>query len=234
MHELTERPVGEVVRATVIPVPGTHGDDGCLTGLWWQSGSPLMRVLTHAGLYHLNEHRPFTWSCDLNGHRFWRHWLGMNDPHRDWIAGGYALSYYLWPVHQEADEYVAVRERNILAHSHGGQVVFYAAAYGGLRINRLLTVGTPIRRDMQAVIEKARPNIRQWLHVRGDDDAVALFGGIGDGRASFSRDFEQDPSRGPDWTDIVPGVGHSGVLHDPTMFYRWHHCAWIEFLKNGW
>lgn len=219
-----------VTRPCVLPIPGTHGDDGEPTGLWWHDGSPLMRYFAEDGLGHLNAERPFTWSTDLNGHRFWRRWFGARDDHRDWIAGGYALSYYAWPV-RDLDQYLSINERNFIAHSHAGQVVFYACALGGLRVNRLVTVGTPIRRDMQAIIARARPMIGQWLHIRGDHDNVAIWGGLGDGRISRSRDFKDD---GPDWTDVVPGIGHSRVLTDPTQFHHWRQRAWLDFLKNGW
>jgi len=32
----------------------------------------------------------------------------------------------------------------------------------------------------------------------------------------------------------VPGIGHSGILNDPSLFYHWRHRGWIEFLRNGW
>lgn len=217
-------------RHCVIPIAGTHGDDGRPTGLWWQSGSPFMRMLARQGICHLNEERPFTWSTDLNGHRFWRRWFGRKDSHRDWIAGGYALSYYCWPARADTDDYIELSDRNVIAHSHGGQVVFYACAFAGLRINRLITVGTPIRADMKAIIEKARPNIGQWLHVRDERDATAIWGGIGDGQLRRSTRTGHE-----DWCDIVPGIGHSGVLHDESLFFRtWVMRGWVEFLKTGW
>lgn len=216
-------------RACYIPIPGTHGDNGEPTGLWWQSGSPFARFMYRAGLCHLNEDRPFTWSTDLNGHRVWRRFLGLRDPHRDWIACGYALSYYLWPAQQQED-YVDIAERNIVAHSHAGQGVFYACALGGLRINRLITIGTPVRRDMRHIVRRARPNIGQWLHIRSESDTTAIWGGIGDGAFGAQRTFWGEE----DWTDIVPDIGHSGVLHDENLFHYWQARAWIEFLKNGW
>lgn len=221
---------GNVVTSTYITVPGTHGDNGESTGLWWQAGSPFARFMHRHGVEPFNDERPFTWSTDLNGHRFWRRWLGMRDSHRDWIAAGYALCYYLWPLHEQ-DQYVQIENRNVIAHSHGGQVVFYACAYGGLRINRLITVGTPIRRDMRAVIERARPNIGQWLHVRGTTDHVALWGSIGDGSLVKARTFDGRE----DWTDVVPDIRHSRVLTEEEVFYAtWVMRGWIEFLKRGW
>lgn len=219
----------EITRACYIPIPGTHGDNGETNGLWWQPGSPFARMMHKAGMCHLNDARPFTWSTDLNGHRFWRRWFGRKDSHRDWIAGGYALSYYLWPTGHE-DEYVDISERNLVAHSHAGQVVFYACALGGLRVNRLITVGTPVRRDMRHLIELARPRIGQWLHIRGEEDATAIWGSVGDGEVGRSKTFWGLE----DWTDIVPGIGHSGILHDESLFYHWQRRAWIEFLRVGW
>lgn len=222
--------MADLTRCCVIPIAGTHGDNGEPTGLWWQSGSPLMREFRKHGLEHLHEDRPFTWSTDLNGHRFWRRWFGFRDSHRDWIAGGYALSYYGWPLRADAELYAELDERNLLAHSHAGQVVFYACALGGLKVNRLVTVGTPVRRDMRHIIERARPNIGQWLHIRGDSDSIAIWGGVGDGEVARNKTFWGLE----DWTDIVPGIGHSGILTDPSRFHLWHNRAWLEFLKRGW
>jgi hypothetical protein len=219
--------------AAYIPIPGTwalFSDTGQPD--WWQAGSPFTTHMRSQDFRLLRPDNPFVWSTQINGHKFWTRWFGGRDTkdHADWKAGGAALRYYVdhGPCPRCGWHEVPVRHRNILAHSHGLQVVLYACA-DGLRIRRLVSFGSPIRSDMRAVAMKALPNIDRWMHVYDPtcEDRIQWLGQFGDGV------IDLHPDRTVDLQNVVNhpirGVGHSELLCDPRQF---HHLApIIAFLK---
>ena len=206
---------------------GTHGWRGGKEDGWHTPDSPFWRMLAEHDLVMLNPDRPFAWSTDLNGWRSWRRWVGMQDWPSDWHAAARALTYYFWPVTDMSDVYIPVEHRTLIVHSHGLQPVLIACAEYKLKIPRLLSVCSPWRKDMEAIAKKARPNIGQWLYVYTERD---LWARLGDGRVSVDTD------RCPlaDWSDMVPGVGHSWLLNDPRFFPHWRELGYISFLKGKW
>lgn len=118
-----------------------------------------------------------------------------------WSYGGDVLRDYL-------TREVKYANRNIIAHSHGGQIVPYALAGAGLQIRRLVTVGTPIRPDMLEVWQAAAQNIGCHLHLYGTGwgSRMRVFGSAAFG-VSFTR---KHPTA--DASMAVAG-GHSGILH---------------------
>lgn len=186
--------------ARIIPIAGTWG----WRDRWWKRDSPLMQYLG-ADVVHVAG-RPYRWSTDLIGWKFWR-----RERLSDWEAGADALAYFC--------ETIPYFDRNLIAHSHGGQVALFAAA-SGLKIRRLLTISTPVRDDVP--VQKARPNIGHWRHVcAADDDRIARWGMFGDGRIATRRVFT-DPGAAADTNVRVPGIGHSRLLTDPACFELWH------------
>src|SRR5678815_5146950 len=95
-------------------------------------------------------------------------------------------------------------------------VVAYACAHG-LRINRLLTMGSPVRQDMHAIYAQARPNIGHWLHLHSDrSDRTQWLGELFDGHLGIVRNQPfADVNLG------VPAVAHSNLLNDPDLFHLW-------------
>ncbi len=177
----------------VILIAGTHAIDDP----WWMVGSGFVRMLQEAGLRVENLREPYLWDTDLDG-------LGR---HNDaWIAAGWSL---IWYCHKHVPPVGNVYQPvSIIAHSHGGQLVAYAASRG-LIVDTLITVATPVRRDMLRIHREARPNIRQWVHLYSDwSDWMQVLGALFDGRIGVYRKMDL-----ADRNIKVPGVGHSGLLN---------------------
>src|SRR5690348_2667600 len=130
-----------MIGARVILVPGTwHGE-------WSDPDSPFWTFL------EAQRFRPLKfrgWSGDVDGLPH------VIDPQKseklsDWIAGGWALFYLLRNLPYE--------RRNVVAHSHGGQVALFAAGLARVQIHRLITVCTPVRKDMADIRKLAAPRI---------------------------------------------------------------------------
>jgi hypothetical protein len=192
-------------------IAGTHGwsDDDQVR--WYCKGSPFITMLERRGMcpfFTPDCGDPFIWSTDLGGVGF-----GSGD-HKVWSAAGRSLKNFCVPPLAPHLRIPAERLQ-IITHSHGVQVALYAAAKG-LKIDRLISVTGPVRRDMQAVIEKARPNIRYWRQVWTDGDWMQLLGGLFDWRIGVSRKFSQ-----ADNNVKIPGIGHSGLFQDARHLPHW-------------
>lgn len=206
----------------IVIVPGTWARDAA----WHQPGSALTSYLESRGVavHRGPDGRGPVWSGDVNG-RPWRRWVGVED-HSDWITGGHAL--LTWIVPPLAPECrLPADDTYIVCHSHGLQVVLYACRFG-LRVKRLVSIGSPVRADMLPVATLARPHIGEWLHLYSDQsDHWQWLGAIGDGALGVVR---QHPLADVNWR--VPGVGHSRILTDPDMFDRvWP--AVVDWLRRA-
>ena len=198
----------------LIVVPGTWGREQT----WYRPAAALGRVLAgHDVQVYEPSGRPFLWSTDAGGWQMWRRWgWGARDrDHWDWMAGGEALYDRIVPA-LAPERRIPPAETVVLSHSHGLQVVLYAAA-AGLRIDRLIDVAGPVRADLRAVTAQARPHIRQWLHVHSDrSDRMQWLGELGDGALGVVR---AHPRADLNWA--LPQAGHSAVLHEPDRYADW-------------
>lgn len=196
----------------VLPIHGTWSADFTRRQdvQWWEPGSPFVKMMREHGL-DAAHFEPFRWSGEISGIERLYPWNWFRRPELlAWRAGGQALNYLL----NNRRCPVRVENVNIVAHSHGGQCALMAAAEG-LKIRRLLTVGTPIRADMHEIIAAARPNIESWWHVCDPSgDKMQLLGGIGDGRFGVRQRFKE-----ADRNVLIPGAGHSSIL-------TWQFSAW--------
>lgn len=209
-----------------LPIAGTHGWRGSATGRWWSQDSAFGLFMQGCGFRHLGGPRPFVWTTDVNGHKPWRRWFGMGNPHLDWQCAGENLNAYLRPYRDATDEYTPLADRRLIVHSHGLQPVLYACAEHDLKIHRLVSVMSPVRDDMQALAERARPNIGKWMHLHSDgSDRWQLLGQLGDGRIFGARRHPQ-----ADYNVCVKGAGHTGVLEDPVLMTLWRQAGWLDFL----
>jgi hypothetical protein len=206
----------------VLLVQGTHAWGRTDALQWWECKSAFCRFLASEGCTILGEARPFVWDTDLDGVGI----FGRARRHLNWKAASHALHAYLRNPLADAD-YVPIKDRNIIAHSHGMQVVAYACREG-LQINRLLTLGSPVRKDMMAVYKAARPNIACWRHVHSDkSDRIQWFGTLFDGQLGIVR---QQPLA--DVNVGIPNVAHSRLLNDPTVFPLWRDTGLLDFLRE--
>lgn len=185
---------------------------------WWKDGSPFWDYMARHDIEPMRAGRlPFEWSTDLADS--WKFWKKRRS---DWEAGGAALLYYV----DAAD--IAPSDTVVIAHSHGGQVVFHAAARG-LKIDRLITVATPVRADMAETIAAARPNIRRWMHLcDAESDRTAFWGAFGDRRIGNVREFTQ-----ADRVVRVKRIGHSTLLNDYDKFPLWDTTGAVRFLQGA-
>ncbi len=184
---------------------------------WWLPDSPFALHLRKLGLAPLKS-RPFVWSTDINGGLFS---FFQASKHSDWDAAGAALSFYLAGTRLE--------DRNIIAHSHGLQAVLYACANYGVRLNTLISVSSPIRKDMVEVSEKARPNIGYWTHVHSDSsDRTQWFGTLFDGALGIVRAHPL-----ADLNVKIPKVGHSDILKKSKNFHHWDSLTYPIYKNYG-
>ncbi len=205
-----------------ILVPGTWSwrDDRRVD--WYCPGHPFGQFLADHGVAPCwfpsqRGPQPFVWTTQLDGLIFRMHRL-------DWAAGGAALAYYTIARCQTPGD-----ETAIIAHSHGLQVVLFACAEEGLRVRVLISVGSPVRRDLWSVAQQARPQIQTWLHVHSDaSDRWQWLGEIGDGLLGIVRAHPL-----ADRNTCVPRVGHSRLLRDPTCYHEWVDRGWIRLLRDG-
>lgn len=204
--------------APVILVAGTWGGKRS-ESQWWQPRSLFARMLEAGGVTILAPEDPFRWTTDLDG------LIGKNE---DWARAGDALRWYanakLLPVGG------APRRVSVVSHSHGGNCVAYACA-SGLLVDRLITVGTPIRREMRTTYEAARKNIQTWIHLYSNSaDVWQMFGSWRPGRLlAWVRG--ESLTRRMKWADVNlkhPGVTH-GNLVDPAL---WRDRRYAFFLAG--
>src|SRR4051812_21317596 len=199
----------------VIFVPGTWGMDNPLD--WYSPTSSFSAFLAKFDLEEPVPDRPFVWTTNIDG---------VHDKHWDWIAGGAALYDYIVPAIAPQDCIPASQTR-VVAHSHGLQVVLYACA-AGLRVNNLVSVGGPVRKDMMDIAAKAKPNIKNWLHLAADGDRMQLLGELFDGHWGIRREHPL-----ADKNDKMPReAGHGGVLRDMRYYDLWISRGWLGALKR--
>ena len=207
-------------------VPGTHAyrapsDGSIIVGdrdpRWWQPGSPFYRHALAHGVRMMPGARPYTWTTGVDG---------LDDHHTVWRVCGETL-YERYIPSVCPDRQVSGAETSILTHSHGLQGVLYAASFG-LKIAVLISVTSPVRRDMRRIAERARPNIGTWIHLHSDwSDWWQILGSIGDGEFRLSR-------RHPlaDQNIKIPNAGHSRLLEDPSYFPLWVERGWLARLRG--
>lgn len=208
----------EVNRAnpvTYFPIGGTHSwDEDDNHYQWWERGSEFTRQMATLGLV-LHARNPFVWATNIDGTLFQR-------KHTIWKAAAKHLICHL------GDDRIPYAQRNVVAHSHGGQVVFFACA-DGLKIQNLITVGTPVRKDMEKVVLQAIGNIGYWHHIcDSSSDRMAILGTLFDGAIRIKHNFEVADS-----SSDVKGVGHSKILNDPKFIPLWKERGWASILAYG-
>ncbi len=210
---------GEPGEGPVIPfiaIGGTWAWNGSSRGQWYDPGSPWSANMRARGLEHHHLYsgapRPFVWTTDLEGNQWWRRLIGKPADVTEWQAAGQNLFAYCVPPIAPGVQ-IAACNLHIIAHSHAAQVVAFACA-DGLRVNTLITVGSPIRADMLQVYRRARANIGFHWHFHSDSsDRFQWLGAFGDGRIGIVR-------RHPfaDQNVGLPGVGHSDILNNMRLF----------------
>lgn len=196
---------------TLICVEGTFGGEE-----WVEVGAPWRTFMEGLGFRII---RFRGWSTDIDGlPRLFS--ATESGPHSDWIAGGWGLHYLIQTLKGPIV---------VVAHSHGGNVAVYCPALTGTKIDRLLTISTPVRRDMRKVAIQAKKNIGRWRHVAAKGgDWVQRLGELFDRRIGWRRKWPQAHEN----VLIPEDVGHSGLLKDPKFFDLWIQDGLVDFLRG--
>jgi len=215
------------MKTKVLLVPGTWSSFRSSAPEWWQPGGSFYEFLRGQDFDLIGEDCPWTWTTDLNG-LFWQ-----RAHHTDWRSAGLSLQQYLVPPVTGAnrESYIPIRDRNLIIHSHGLQPVLYACA-GGLRVNAIITIGSPKREDMWEVAQAARLNIHRWVHIVDPSIWTNKWEWLG---SLFDGEFKWPPRWDHPLADTniqLRGIGHSGVLQDPEKFALWLDNGWFDILKG--
>ena len=195
---------------------GTHSWEKPGKTDWWQKNSPLVKFLSERGVTLYQPEYPVKWSGDLEGTFF------AKGP--DWVSGAAYVSCYFDHFFGK----VPLEERNIIAHSHGGQVLAWAA-YTGVKFNNVMTFGTPVRKDMEMQYASLRMMCKNWLHVcDSKSDLMAVWGTLFDGRFKV---VHENPYATKNCN--LPGkIRHSDALVSPDHFHYWESEGWLDFLHS--
>jgi len=156
-------------KTPTILVSGTWGLNG---GGWWLPGSDFCEEGRGQGVTFTPY--PFIWSTAIDGV------LGKNSEWTD--AAGCLIAFVV--LHKLHESPI-----NIIAHSHGFSPVVYAATMG-LHIDTLISVASPIRKEIVELLPIATKSIKTWRHIRGGRrDLMQILGELFDGRLGLYRDM---------------------------------------------
>jgi hypothetical protein len=212
------------VHPILVAGTGSYNDDDRVD--WYTPTSPFARFLASQSLAPAFEHwrdtsdltrqAPFIWSTSLAG-------IPLISRKATWSAAGTALAYFIAVT---AD--VRGAQTAVIAHSHGLQVVLYACAERGIKIAQLISVGSPVRKDMEPIAQRARPLIGHWLHIHSDrSDQWQWFGELFNGHFGIVRAHPL-----ANRNDAVARVGHSQLLRDPACQSYWLDRGWLMPLRD--
>jgi len=199
-----------------LPIAGTDAKDDP----WVVDGlSPHTRFMRARGFEPIRNGygEPWEWSTALNG--LW--WTGK----AIWREDARRLHTFLSNIPYE--------HRNVIAHSHGGQLAIMACA-SGLKIRTLTTLGTPVRNDVG--VEAAHKNIGFWQHVYDVDRdwmqtvqrAPERLGQLADWRVSTERRFLLPGVQ----NHGMVGISHSRLVRDETAFHEWDDKSLLSLIRD--
>jgi pimeloyl-ACP methyl ester carboxylesterase len=201
-----------------ITIAGTFGAKHALD--WYAPTSDFSKLLRENDCEQLEVHplKRYMWSTAIDG---------VDNNHTTWDASGRALAHYIAPP-LLGESLVKPEDTYIIAHSHGGNVVAYACANYGLKINGLITVGTPIRKDLHDIYKAASPNIARHLHIyAGWRDYWQWWGALFDGRFGIHRKHPFATHN-----KQVPKGDHGSILRDKHFFPLWLERGWLAFWRG--
>lgn len=196
---------------TVILVEGTWGGD------WARARSSFSMLLKAHDCMPM---RFQGWSGDVSGVPNFL----ASKKHSAWIAGGYAFADFI--------ERLDFHDRNVICHSHGLNPVIYACARRGVKLRRVVSVCSPVRRDMEPQARALVKHCEQWRHVHSDGgDWMQFFGEVFDRHWGWTRSWRiRGASNLVNVT--IPGIGHSKLLNDPAFLHKWVSEGLIDFLHG--
>lgn len=122
-----------------------------------------------------------------------------------WYDAGEKLALWIDHLQQRRDEPL-----HVLSHSHGLQVVTFAAVQG-IHFDTAVSVSGPIRRDMQRARRQAKSRIAHWVQFvdPSGTDKTIVEGEMFDGDLGAEYHLPEGQ------TILTYMTGHSGALTDP-------------------
>lgn len=206
----------------VIPVHGTWDLNGRKKKCWWEKTSEFCQVARTNNIFYAGE-EPFIWSGRVDGIN-WKTGLtfGLSkDGHDDWRTAGFSFRNYI--------KHFKVHDRNLIIHSHGLQVV----AYSNIRINNIITIGSPIRSDMTEQYIALLHNCNSWLHIYDQVwDRMGFLGQIGDGKWFGSRACPIASGDRAVNNHKLKGIDHSKILRQMPEMKYWVTNGWFDNLRK--
>lgn len=202
----------------IVPVHGTGDTE---PNAWWRPGSAVLQFLAGEGLELAPTRRPFEWTGDLDGVPW--------DNGRDWPVEAGHLADVLAGLPWEF--------RNLICHSHGGELGLMATLDLEDGIRSLVTIGTPARKALRTEIgPKAIKKIGAWRHLYDPKfDPWGLAGQLFDGRIDWRFFTGGDRAfhlAGMEDTP-VKGMSHSKILREAKFFPAWRSSGALETLVAG-
>jgi hypothetical protein len=182
-----------------------HGTWGITGSQWWRPQSEWSETASARGFIFADE--PFLWSGELG--------VFGDRPHDPWQSAAHALIWYCAAKRLSAPD--------IVTHSHGLQVVAYAAAWGQ-HFGRVLDIEGPVRSDLFDVYRAAMGQVERWAHTWNRGDVIiglGEFGADGPTRVMLPNALT---------IEIPASEGHSGLFEDLDM---WDTLGLWEYLTNG-
>ena len=167
---------------------------------WWEIGSDFDGVIRPQGIEIVTRAWPW-WGTGLNG-------TVTTSAMRSWWNGAYD-----WAA---ALREVPLLDRNLIGHSHAGQLIalmhMLPEPYR-VELNSIVTVCTPVRRDLFEAYGRVKC---PWIHLTDRNfwsNRMQIWGAL------FDRSWRVDWSMpAPARTHVEPGIGHSRLLRDPLMW----------------
>ncbi len=206
----------------VIPVHGTWDLNGKKEKCWWEEGSDFNKLAEKNNIFYGGS-EPFIWSGRVDGIN-WKTVLtfGLSkDSHDDWRTAGYAFRHYIKPY--------KLVNRNCIIHSHGLQLV----AYANIKLNNIITVGSPIRKDMFPLYEQLLNNCESWLHIYDEVwDRMGFLGQVGDGKWFGSRACMISAGDKAVNNHKLKSIDHSRILRQQPEIGKWETQGWFDFLRK--
>lgn len=199
-----------------VPIHGTWAIDEKEIA-WWKTSGAFSQFSARNNVFQLESQHPFVWSSDISGFKY--NLTSGNAKHTDWRAGGYALAYYLQNTHPS--------NRNLIIHSHGLQVVAYAAVLG-VQFNNIITICSPVRNDLKDAYEILNLKTNRWLHIYDNSDFIQILGQFGDGRWFGSRKVELRSVQ----NELLKDINHTDVLKVGARMDYWVKRGWFDFLRQ--
>lgn len=220
-----------VVKVTAID--GTWGWHGLTPSKveWTHPDSALWDYLRDKGLKVTcdAQGRAFTWSTSLTGHQLFRRLLTRRPNLTAWEVGAVNLINYQMPDTVEAKYHRKGCETHMIAHSHGGNLPYIAAAMG-LKINVLVTVSTPVRHDVLELYgDEGRKNIGYHIHYWSVNDKTQIAGSWADGHKGIVQAHPLADLN----IRLAESFGHTGLLKERGYFSELLTAAEHIHLRHG-